>query len=84
MSETVKKKIEVLLRRNQPLFEYREDLNLRSDLNLDSLDVIEFLFDIEAEMNIKIPEEDIDKHGLLVLGNLCSYILKQLDEVELR
>ena len=78
MSETIEKKIEVIIRRNRPLFEYREDLNLRSDLNLDSLDVIEFLFEIEAQMKVKIPEEDIDKHGLLVLGNLCNYINKSM------
>jgi len=28
------------------------------DLNLDSLDIIEFMFDIENEFNIKIPDQE--------------------------
>jgi len=78
MSETVEKKIEDIIRRNRPLFKYREELNLRSDLNMDSLDAIEFLFEIETEMNIKIPEKHIDEEGLLILGNLHRYIEKRL------
>ncbi|RJR40151.1 MAG: hypothetical protein C4576_20400 [Desulfobacteraceae bacterium] len=78
MSDIIEDKLEAILKNKDPMFKYRDDLNLRSDMNLDSLDVMEFLFEIESQMSIKIAEEDIDKCGLLVLGNLRQYISKRL------
>lgn len=80
MSDIIKNKIEAILKKIDSSFEYSDNLNLRSDLNLDSLDVIEFLFEVESQLNVKIPEEDIDEKGLLILGNLLKYVLEKLDE----
>ena len=80
MSDTIEKKIESILKRINPEFEYRDDVHLRENLDLDSLDVIEFLFEIETQLQVKVPEEDIDERGLLVLGNLCNYVKEKLTE----
>ena len=49
-------------------------LNMLEDLKLDSLDVINLLFTLEEEFDVKIPEPDIDAHNLYVIGNLVRYI----------
>ena len=56
--------------------QYVVDLNVNivDDLNMDSLDVISFLFEVENEFNIKVPEEDVDKYELLNLNNFYNYI----------
>jgi acyl carrier protein len=50
------------------------NVNIVDDLNMDSLDVISFLFEVENEFNIKVPEEDVDKYELLNLNNFYNYI----------
>ena len=50
------------------------NVSLVDDLNMDSLDVISFLFEVENEFNIKVPEEDVDKYELLNLNNFYNYI----------
>lgn len=80
MSDIIKNKIETILKKIDSSFEYSDNLNLRCDLNLDSLDIIEFLFEIETQMNIKIPEEDIDEKQLMILGNLLKYVQEKLAE----
>lgn len=76
MSDAIEKILEAILKDIDASVEYRADLHLRKDLNLDSLDVISFLFEVEVQTGIKIPEEAIDPHELLILGNLCNYIEK--------
>ena len=49
------------------------NVNIIDDLNMDSLDAISFLFEVENEFNIKIPEEDIDKLDLFNLNNLARH-----------
>ena len=41
---------------------------------MDSLDAISFLFEVEQEFDIKIPESDIDLFGLFHLKKLDDYI----------
>lgn len=50
------------------------DTHIIDDLNMDSLDAISFLFEVENEFDIKIPEEDIDRLGLFNLNILHNYI----------
>jgi acyl carrier protein len=54
------------------------NVNIIDDLNMDSLDAISFLFEVENEFNIKIPEEDIDKLDLFNLNKLYDYVSRQL------
>ena len=79
MSDVIRNKIETILKTINASFEYSDNLNLRSDLNLDSLDVIEFLFEVESQLNVKIPEEDIDARQLMILGNLVRYVQDTLN-----
>jgi acyl carrier protein len=53
------------------------NVNLVDDLNMDSLDAISFLFEVENEFNVKIPESDIDQLGLFDLNKLHDYISKK-------
>ena len=80
MSDIIKNKIETILKKIDSSFEYSDNLNLRCDLNLDSLDIIEFLFEVESQLNVKIPEEDIDEKQLMILGNLFRYVQEKLAE----
>ena len=80
MSDIIKNKIETILKKINPSFEYSDNLNLRSDLKLDSLDVIEFLFEVESQLNVKIPEENIDEKQLMILGNVFKYVEEKLAE----
>ena len=50
------------------------NVHLIDDLNMDSLDAISFLFEVEQEFDIKIPESDIDLFGLFHLKKLDDYI----------
>lgn len=78
MSKDVQEVLSAVLKEVSPLAEYREEANLRVDLNLDSLDVINFLFEVEARTKVKISEADIDNHQLLLLGNLRRYIEEKI------
>ena len=49
-----------------------DDLNMSLDLGLDSLDVINVLFQLEETFGIKVPDDD-DK--LLVVGSLSDFIV---------
>lgn len=77
MSENIEVVLESILKKLDPSFEYSISGNLKEDFNMDSLDVISFLFEVEADTGIKIPEEDIDKHELMILGNIKGYIEKR-------
>ncbi|OHE76676.1 MAG: hypothetical protein A3F67_00930 [Verrucomicrobia bacterium RIFCSPHIGHO2_12_FULL_41_10] len=84
MSENIQELLESILKAENPLAAYRDEANLRDDLNLDSLDIISFLFEIEIRAKIKIPEADIDSHQLFVLGNLRRYIERKIEAEELK
>lgn len=53
-----------------------DDLNMSSDLGLDSLDVINILFQLEETFAVKVPDDD-DK--LLIIGPLSTYIASNAD-----
>ena len=74
----INQSIENVLKQVNKDFNYSEKINLRDDLNLDSLEVIKFLLELENELNIEIPEEDIDSFDLMNLGNLSSYLTNKL------
>ena len=52
--------------------------NLTTDLGLDSLDVINMLFQVEEKYDLKIPEDDIDKFDLLLVENLVKYLSERV------
>ena len=68
-----KKLNEIVMSYNQN-FEYKENINLRTDLNMDSLDIIKFFMELEEVYEIEITDECIDKNNLLNLDNLNKYL----------
>ena len=74
MSDRIEKGLVKLIENVKPGIKYNSTLNLTEDLNLDSLDVIGFLFEVEREFNIKISDEDIDVYKLFSIDNLYNYI----------
>jgi acyl carrier protein len=57
------------------------DVHLMEDLNMDSLDSISFLFEVELEFDIQIPEKDIDKYNLFHLKSLYGYVGTKLSNI---
>ena len=50
----------------------QKDSTFTDDLAADSLDIVEFVMNIEEEFNIQIPDEDAEK--LLTVENVVKYI----------
>ncbi|HEY4875435.1 MAG TPA: acyl carrier protein [Puia sp.] len=48
-----------------------------NDLNIDSLDLVEFIDAIEKEFEIKIPDEDAEK--LTTVGSVIDYVDKHVN-----
>lgn len=48
------------------------DTNIKTDLNADSLTVVELLFAMEQEYDITIPDDVVD--GLETVGDLVKYL----------
>jgi acyl carrier protein len=48
--------------------------SILTELGIDSLDVINFLFTIEEATGVKISDEDILEHSLERLGQFSAYI----------
>lgn len=48
------------------------ETNIATDLEADSLDVVELLMSIEDEFNIEIPDEEIE--NIKTIGDLTEYI----------
>jgi acyl carrier protein len=51
--------------------------NLRQDFNLDSLDVIKFIFLVEEKSGVKLPEKDLDELNLLHVDRLVDYVAEK-------
>jgi acyl carrier protein len=54
--------------------EISEQTALLSDLGLDSMDFVNYVVNVENTFGIKIPDEDIQKHELGIMGNMVKYI----------
>jgi acyl carrier protein len=54
--------------------------NLSTDIGLDSLDIMAFLFDVEEKFGIKLPDEDFDELGLMNLDNMVDYLTAKISQ----
>lgn len=50
---------------------------LKEDINIDSLDTFEIIYDIENEFNIKVLEENAS--GFSTLGDIVEYIQSKIN-----
>jgi acyl carrier protein len=55
-----------------------ESHHLRDDLGLDSVAVIELLFEIEERFKLQIPDQDLP--GLGTVGSVAAYVQRRLAE----
>ena len=49
---------------------------LREDLNVDSLDSFEIIYDIESELQIQVPDEDAATFA--TIGDIVAYISQKI------
>lgn len=54
--------------------------NLSTDIGLDSLDIMAFLFDVEEKFGVKLPDEDFDELGLMNIDNLVDYLTAKISQ----
>jgi acyl carrier protein len=52
--------------------------HLINDLGMDSLDIMNFLFQIEENEKVQISEADMESLALFKFGNLAAFVRKQL------
>jgi acyl carrier protein len=53
-----------------------EQSNIKDDLNADSINVMEFVLELEDEFGIEIPDEDAEK--IETVGAAVDYIINHL------
>ena len=52
--------------------------HLINDLGMDSLDIMNFLFQIEENEKVQISEADLESQALFTFGNLADHVRKKL------
>lgn len=57
-----------------------ESHHLRDDLGLDSVAIIELLFEIEERFKLQIPDQDLP--GLSTVGTVAAYVQRRLAETK--
>lgn len=57
--------------------EYRAGADIFEDFGLDSLDQIEFLFNIEQAFGLKIADETFEEEGLRQFDQLVAHLVEQ-------
>ena len=53
-----------------------EETSLKDDLAVDSIELVEFVINIEDEFHIAIPDEDVD--NMVSMGDMLDYLVKRL------
>jgi len=61
----------------RPLSGIRPEADLRSDLGLNSLDIIELLFKMEETFDLEIPDSDLS--DITTVGALIAYVERHLE-----
>ena len=80
MSEECFEKLQQIIKEIKPSVEtVNKDSDLGKDLAFDSLDTINFLFEVEKVFNIKIPESDISENELVKINKIMKYIEKRVN-----
>ena len=57
--------------------EYAPNADIFEDFGLDSLDQIEFLYNVEEQFGVKIEEEAFEEQGLRNFDRLVAYLMER-------
>ncbi|CUP69052.1 acyl carrier protein [Clostridium baratii] len=58
--------------------EITQDASFIDDLNADSLDIVELIMALEDELDMEIPDEDVE--GFKTVGDVVEYVKKHVEE----
>jgi len=62
--------------------EISNETSLRTDLNIDSLDMMEFFMAIEETFSIEIPDSDLSGDHFDIVSNIIAYVKKKQSETQ--
>lgn len=73
--EAILEKLILLMRQQKSNLDSQitEKTHLRDDLGVDSIELVEFVINVEDEFGIAIPDEDIDT--MTSIGELVDYLV---------
>ncbi|KGR72624.1 phosphopantetheine-binding protein [Streptococcus phocae subsp. salmonis] len=76
--EAILEKLILLMRQQKSNLDSQitEKTHLRDDLGVDSIELVEFVINVEDEFGIAIPDEDIDT--MTSIGELVDYLVVRL------
>ncbi|CAW97595.1 TPA: acyl carrier protein [Streptococcus equi subsp. zooepidemicus] len=79
--EVILEKIIALIKKQRSRidFDITEKTALKDDLGVDSIELVEFVINIEDEFGIDIPDEDVD--GMVSMGDMLNYLVKRLNQI---
>ncbi|MGG7324304.1 acyl carrier protein [Clostridium baratii] len=58
--------------------EITQDASFIDDLNADSLDIVELIMALEDELDMEIPDEDVE--GFKIVGDVVEYVKNHVEE----
>lgn len=58
--------------------EITQDASFIDDLNADSLDIVELIMALEDELDMEIPDEDVE--GFKTVGDVVEYVKNHVEE----
>ena len=58
--------------------EIANETSLRSDLNIDSIDMMELYMALEKSFTIEIPDSDLKEDNFDVVSNIIAYVKKKI------
>jgi len=76
-AEVRDKLLEILSGMLEEAPEYKPGADIFEDFGLDSLDQIEFLFNIEQAFGVKIADETFEEEGLREFDKLVAHLVEQ-------
>lgn len=74
-SSEIKKKLSVIINKRKPDFSYEnlsDETDIRNDIDLDSIQILEIIGDIEDVFNIEIPDRKLRE--LKTIGDIINFI----------
>ena len=77
-SEAILEKLVALIQKQRSNLDIAitEETSLKDDLAVDSIELVEFVINIEDEFHIAIPDEDVD--NMVSMGDMLDYLVKRL------